>query len=366
MSDAHPELMEAFKKEKKKRPSVRMLIVHNVVNLGMKIPLVAKMFDKSYNTVKNCCERFKERGISGLYDAPRSGRPKKIENETLDKYIGDTSKGVDLETLAGELVDKFDVKYTPSGMRAKAHSMGWSCKKTQPALHRRAPMPYTIGWCHETGEWLDELEKDGFDAWMLDQHLVHNDHNPKRRMWSAIGTPIWRPKYPNRSKFYMFGGFSTSGSQLFRNIGKYNAKGVLSVLKQIHQKHGQIGIIWDRASQHTSNIVLDYVADHSSDIRLQWFPTAWPELDPVEGYWSKLQRHMIMNRVFETVEERERAIMNVVRTMRPNMDIRKILTKSTLIQKIPGDTKYFDLEACIVTEEPLTPGYIARCKNFLA
>ena len=108
------------------------------------------------------------------------------------------------------------------------------------------------------------------------------------------------------------------------------------------------------------------IADHSSDIRVQWFPVSWPELDPVERYWSKLQRHWIMNQTFETVEERERAIMNVVRTMRPNMDIRKIVTRSTLVQKIPGDTRYFDLGSTKVTELPLTPEYIARCKNFLA
>ena len=31
-----------------------------------------------------------------------------------------------------------------------------------------------------------------------------------------------------------------------------------------------------------------------------------------------------MNQTFETVEEREKAIMNVVRTMRANMDIKKL------------------------------------------
>ena len=366
MSVPHPELMKAYNKEKAKRPSERILMVHNVLNEDMKIPAVAKVFNKSYNTVKNCCNRFIKHGIKGLYDAPRSGRPPKIKNETLDKYIGDTSKGVDLPILIKKLSEEYSAEYSESGMRNKAYLMGWSCKKPQPAPHHRATVEYTTGWCYETGVWLDELEKDRFDAGAADQHLVHNDYKPRRRMWSAIGVPVWRPKYELRSKFYIFGGFTLSGRQLFRNIGDYTAENVLTVIKEMHRKWGQFGLIWDKASQHRAHIVTDYLADHASDIRVRWFPVAWPELDPVERYWSKLMRHPVMNEIFDTIDERIRKIMNVVRTMKANMNMRKILTESTLTKKIPGDTEYFDLKSLTVTTLPLTPAYIARCKNFLA
>ena len=364
MSDQYPELLTAYKKEGTKRVAERILMVHNVLNKGMAISVVADIFQKAYNTVKNCCNRFKKRGVIGLHDAPRSGRPPKIKNETLDKYVGDTSKGIDLQTLANDLREKHGVDYSKPGMRAKAYSMNWSCKKPQPAHYRRAGMEYAVTWCYELLGWMDELEKDRFDPWALDQHLVQNDYNPRRYMWSKVGVSIWRWKYQRRSQFYLFGGFALSGQQRFRNIGKYTGANVLRFLKELHRDKGQIGLIWDRAPQHTCNDVVDYLADNASDIRVQWFPVAWPELDPVEYYWSKLERHEVMNRVFETVDERTKSVMNVVRSMKANMDIRKIMAESELVQKIPGNTMYYKLES--VTEEPLTQAYIDHCKNFLA
>ena len=356
--------MEAYKKERTKRVGERILMVHNVLNKGVEIPVVAKIFQKAYNTVKNCCMRFKKHGIAGLRDAPRSGRPPKIKNETLDKYVGDTSKGVDLHTLADNLREKYGVDYSKSGMRAKAYTMPWSYKKPQPAHHRRASVEATIGWRYGMSEWFDDLDKDGFDACVGDQHLVQNDYKPSRGMWSRVGVPIWRWKYQRRSQFYLFACLALSGRQMVRNIGKYTGENVLRYIKELHRNWGQFGLVWDKAPQHTCRVVSDYLADNAGDIRVQWFPTAWPELNPVEHYWSKLERHAIMNEVFDTVDERVKGIMNVVRTMKADLDIKKILVESEIAQKIPGDTKYYKLES--VTEEPLTQPYIDHCKNFLA
>ena len=69
-----------------------------------------------------------------------------------------------------------------------------------------------------------------------------------------------------------------------------------------------------------------------------------------------------MNRMVETVDERTKSVMNVVRSMKANMDIRKIMAESELVQKIPGNTMYYKLES--VTEEPLTPDYRSSPKFF--
>ena len=71
-----------------------------------------------------------------------------------------------------------------------------------------------------------------------------------------------------------------------------------------------------------------------------------------------------MNRMFETVDERTKSVMNVVRSMKANMDIRKIMAESEPVHKIPGNTMYYKLES--VTEGPLTRDYIVHRQNFLA
>lgn len=87
MDDEYPELMEAYKKEPTKKVAERILGVVHVLVDKMSIAEVARLHRKAYNTIKNHCDRFKERGIDGLRDAPRSGRPPKIKNQTLDKYL---------------------------------------------------------------------------------------------------------------------------------------------------------------------------------------------------------------------------------------------------------------------------------------
>lgn len=338
-----------------------MLMAYNVLFLGQKISLVAKLFHKAVNTVKNCCKRFKKHGIAGMYDAERSGRPKKIDNETLDKYLEDPSMGNDISELVDKVREGEGVKYTASGMRARMHSIGQSRKLPQPASYKRAEMEYVAGWSVGMAEWLEELVKDGFDACAADQYLVHNDFSQARPLWSPIGTRIWRYQYPNRSMFYIFGGITLRGRRLFRNIGNYTAENVLRVVKEMHRNWGQFGMVWDRASQHMAYCVSDYMADHSSDIRVQWIPAAWAERNPVEGVWSKLARHPVMNRVFETVDERVKAIMSVVGHMPLNLDIKKIMVDLPLIQKKPGDTKYYCIDS--VTEEPPSRAEIERCKR---
>ena len=363
MGDKYPELMDAYKKETSKRVSERILAVCHVLVDGIKVAEVARRFRKVPNTIRNLCRRFKERGIEGLHDAPRSGRPPKIKNETLDKYIGDTSAGVVLRILRDRVLKDFKVAYSASGLRAKAHSMSMSYKRPQPVYRKRADPREVITWCVVTAEWLDELEKDGFDACVVDQHRVENDYSPSRRAWSKVGTPIMSWKYPHRSHFYMFGGITISGKQLFRNIGKYTAENVLKVVKEMHRKWGQFGIVWDRASQHTACIVTDYLADHASDIRSWPLPVAWPGRNPVEGYWGNLEMHPVMYKQFETVDERVKGIMGTVRHLKANLDIRHIMVDSPVVDRTPDGTTTYEIES--ITQEPPSAAEIEACKNFL-
>lgn len=102
-------------------------------------------------------------------------------------------------------------------------------------------------------------------------------------MWSKIGVTLIAWKYPLRSHFCLFGGITLSGSQPFRIIGKYTAVNVVGVLNEMHKKRGQFGLVRDRASQHTAEVVSDFRVDHASDIRSRRRPAAGPNRNSVEG-----------------------------------------------------------------------------------
>ena len=87
MKKQHEELMLAYKKEPNPKTKERMLAVFNVVEEGETIPMIARLFHKSYNSIKNWVTRFKKFGIADLHEEPRSGHPTKIVNYKITEFF---------------------------------------------------------------------------------------------------------------------------------------------------------------------------------------------------------------------------------------------------------------------------------------
>jgi len=51
-------------------------------------------------------------------------------------------------------------------------------------------------------------------------------------------------------------------------------------------------------------------------VKVRWFPTARPELNPVEECWNLLKDEFIANKLYPTFEEMKRAIGERMRTKR--------------------------------------------------
>ena len=344
MDAKHVELELAYKKEKNRKVADRIAAVCQVLIDRNSITEVAKRLRVSYNSVKNWVKRYTARGVDGLHDAPRSGRPPKYRNETLLKYIGESSDGVYPEYLRDALENDHGITYTSSGMKAALRRIHFSPKRPQPVHNRRASLESAVVWQYTMAEWAEALKKDRIPLLATDQHLFRNEYKPRNGWWSAIGVPIWRKFYGKHSQSIAFGGIATNNLRIFRDIGKYTAEGVLNVIKEAHKAMPQFGLVMDRAPQHMSNLVLNYILEQGDDIQLRWFPTGWPELNPVEICWGIVERNPVMNEEFTTVEERMNAVMNVLNTCKLNVDIEKIMLRQELIQKEPGNTMYAKLD----------------------
>ena len=79
--------MCVYKKELNPKVKERMLAVLNVIEESETISVIAQLFYKSYNTIKNWVMRFKEFGVAGLYEKSRSGRPTKIVNHKIIEFF---------------------------------------------------------------------------------------------------------------------------------------------------------------------------------------------------------------------------------------------------------------------------------------
>ena len=133
MEKQHAELMYVYKKEPKAKE--RMLAVLNVVAEGETISTIAKLFRKSYNSIKNWVMRFKEFGIAGLYEKPRSGRPTKIVNHKITEFFASVKNGIFPKQIVRQIKKDTGVLYTESGIRDILHRHNFT-PKVPDATHK--------------------------------------------------------------------------------------------------------------------------------------------------------------------------------------------------------------------------------------
>ncbi|TAK34966.1 MAG: helix-turn-helix domain-containing protein [Chloroflexota bacterium] len=113
---------------------------------GRTCPEIARIFETSDLTVRFWLRRFSADGPAGLYDAPRSGRPRKVTPAviaTLDTVIrDDPDRAGHLATfwtvamLVLTLVTTLEVRLSVSTVRPVLHAMGLRWGRPRPMVLR--------------------------------------------------------------------------------------------------------------------------------------------------------------------------------------------------------------------------------------
>ena len=81
------ESLEAAYKKENSKVAVRMLAVLMVLKDGKEIEHTAKTLHHCTTWVRKWVSRFEGHGLDGLYDLPRSGRPRTIPQKRLDAIM---------------------------------------------------------------------------------------------------------------------------------------------------------------------------------------------------------------------------------------------------------------------------------------
>ena len=89
-----------------------MLAAFNVVEEGKTIPVIARLFYKSHNSIKNWAMRFKKFGTAKLYEESRSGRPTKLVNHKTTEFFADIKNGIFPKQFVRQIKKDGGVSYT--------------------------------------------------------------------------------------------------------------------------------------------------------------------------------------------------------------------------------------------------------------
>lgn len=279
------ELETAAKAASIQRAYTRLMAI-KALAMGFPHEQVAALFGVNEDSVSRWVRRFNERGIDGLTEGPRSGRPPKIKGEQSDEYreLVLHPERVNETHWTGR---KFHGYLTSSCQQEVGYStlMRWLHDE---GFRLKVPRPWPDGQDEEKRRAFmtmvrEFLRDQGIDLWFLDECGVEGDPRPRRR-FAMKGDKIRQPfsgahlrmnatglASPRTGEFYALE-FSHADTEIF----------------QIFLDHANRDITFQRPR---NVLILDNASWHKSK-SLYWgrfepvfLPPYSPDLNPIERLW---------------------------------------------------------------------------------
>ena len=157
----------------------------NVIEEGETIPIIARLFHKSYNSIKNRVMRFKKNGIVGLYEEPRSRRPTKIVNHKITEFFADIKNGIFSKWLVRQIKKDAGVSYTESGIPDMLRRHNFTPKVPDSTRKNKVTGKEIEQWQKSLKRWISCVKRGDFELYMQDETILLQNHVPKRGPWSS-------------------------------------------------------------------------------------------------------------------------------------------------------------------------------------
>ena len=277
---------------------------------GYTVPALADLFGLSRASVRFWLHRFDVDGPSGLYDAPRSGRPRKVDDAvtaTLDQLIGEDP------AHAGYLATLWTVAMLVAVL-LQTLGVHLSAPSVRQTLHRldlrwgrpRLAMPRKIDPQKAQKQW--QIVKTVVDAGPQAAILYADESRIEllpilRAMWHWVGHQVRIPTPGTNDTRAVFGALNIRTGrwvyQIRHRMFKEDFIAFLTFLLQQYPR-GPIVLIVDNFSSHTAHAVTDWLADHPR-LQLCYLPLYCSQLNPVERIWLRMKNKIAADRLYASM-----------------------------------------------------------------
>jgi putative transposase len=134
-------LDNAYKNESDADVKERIHLVRRILADKQHIESVAQELHKSRAWAYKWYKRYNNKGLNGLKDQPRSGRPPLVDNDLMMKIrkeLSDSNIGWDFRQVTDLIQKRTDVKYHEVHIYRLLHKWGFSAKVPQKRFVRDA------------------------------------------------------------------------------------------------------------------------------------------------------------------------------------------------------------------------------------
>ena len=273
---------------------------------GYPVAELAPLQGWSATTIYQWLDRFDEEGPAGLYDRPRSGRPRSLDEETETEAVieelllepptqqGYTRTywtvgllGVHLEREAGLAVCGETLRTTLQRLDFRWKRPRWAAQRDDPLAAERMQ-----AICQAV------IQAPPERLILLEDETTFKSLPPLRQMWIRKGEELALPTPLSNDKTQLYGTLDLHTGQTFHAFSDQalNSEATITYLQQLlaHYQHQSITLIWDHARYHTSQQVQDWIAAQPR-LEVLLLPKYDPQLNPVEALWRTLKDHVAAN-----------------------------------------------------------------------
>lgn len=275
------------------------------------VPEIARIFSVSKATVRFWMHAFDAAGPAGLYDDPRSGRPRKVTDSVRATLVsmlqqdpqqsGYVATFWTVAMLVLALFQRLDLRLSSSTVRSalQALDMRWG--------RPRLAMPEKTDPDKAAKQWAiaQAVVEAGPDATVLYADESRIALLPLlRAMWHWVGQQVRIPTPGSNVSRALFGALNIRTGRwvyLVRpHLRKEDFIVFLEHLLTVYAE-GTIILIVDNYSSHTARVVTAWLEEHPR-LQLHYLPKYCSQLNPVEPIWLRLKGKIAADRLYGSMK----------------------------------------------------------------
>lgn len=266
-------------------------------------------------TVRYWLKAYRDRGLAGLYDAPRSGRPPREKHLTavVQAQAGQPPPNYGyLQTcwtvalLVYHLWARFRIQVSAATVRQALKRAGFRWTRPKLVLPRRRDV-HADEKLARLAQALADPQATILAEDECDMHLLA----VLRAMWQRVGRQLRILTPGQNHKRGVFGALNLrTGEWFYQLTDRKRSVEFIALLASLLTAYpvGPIYVIVDNAGIHTSKAVQKWLSLHPR-LELVWLPTyTGHRFNPVEKVWHALKGHIAANRSFRALAELDLAI----------------------------------------------------------
>lgn len=325
-------LMEIYKQGKESRRAHAVLLFES----GKKISEIAEWFFVEEDTVRNWIRKWNEEKTTD--DKFRSGKPKKINflieqriceivDENNPQEHGILATSWDCHEIRIWLKKMYGIESSDEQIRKILKKNGFNYRKLNYKF-LKADEKQKHKFITDFKELLDD--KRGTLVFM--DEMASKLHPHKGYRWTRESKPFIETNCSHK-KVYIVGGVAPDKGKTYTLTNeKFNANIFINYLKLLLSSiKGKIFLVMDNHPSHHSKKTKEFLEKHRR-IEIKCLPEYSPELNPKENFWNYVRKKFLNNKLFETVEEMAKAVMEFIKSI-PKKIVKKVCSYEYLLRE---------------------------------